>query len=114
MKMNGLKLGFLAVVLSTAFWVTSCGNNESDNSENHTEQHVHDHEHEHGHEHNHENDGHTHDDDASGQEVDKTGKAYTSAYICPMHCEGSGSDKEGNCPVCGMVYLKNDYQEEQN
>lgn len=32
--------------------------------------------------------------------------AFTSAYICPMHCKDSGSDKEGTCPVCGMDYVK--------
>lgn len=37
----------------------------------------------------------------------KQGKEYTSAYICPMHCDGSGSDKAGDCPVCGMAYEKN-------
>ncbi len=31
--------------------------------------------------------------------------AHTSAYVCPMHCEGSGSDKAGVCPVCGMDYV---------
>jgi len=25
-----------------------------------------------------------------------------------MHCEGSGSDKEGKCHVCGMDYVKNE------
>ncbi len=35
-----------------------------------------------------------------------TNAAYTSAYVCPMHCEDSGSDKEGTCPVCGMDYVK--------
>ncbi|GLR17338.1 heavy metal-binding domain-containing protein [Portibacter lacus] len=47
----------------------------------------------------------------SGSDADKTeqmGKEYTSAYICPMHCEGSGSDEPGKCPVCGMDYKKND------
>lgn len=38
----------------------------------------------------------------------KKGKEYTSAYICPMHCEGSGSAEPGSCPVCGMDYVKND------
>jgi predicted small lipoprotein YifL len=33
------------------------------------------------------------------------GPEYTSAYVCPMHCEGSGSDKAGACPVCGMDYV---------
>jgi hypothetical protein len=41
-------------------------------------------------------------------DTSKQGKEYTSAYICPMHCEGSGSDKPGDCPVCGMAYKKND------
>ena len=31
--------------------------------------------------------------------------AYTSAYVCPMHCEGSGSEEAGECPVCGMSYV---------
>lgn len=33
------------------------------------------------------------------------GKEYTSAYICPMHCQGSGSDQAGTCPACGMDYV---------
>ncbi|PHN06137.1 hypothetical protein CRP01_14080 [Flavilitoribacter nigricans DSM 23189 = NBRC 102662] len=33
------------------------------------------------------------------------GKEYTSAYVCPMHCEGSGSEEAGKCPVCGMDYV---------
>ncbi|MBO6517208.1 MAG: hypothetical protein JJ975_11720 [Bacteroidia bacterium] len=40
--------------------------------------------------------------------TNKTGKEYTSAYICPMHCEGSGAEVPGLCPVCGMDYIKND------
>jgi uncharacterized paraquat-inducible protein A len=35
------------------------------------------------------------------------GKEYTSAYICPNHCKGSGSDKEGECPKCGMELMEN-------
>lgn len=33
------------------------------------------------------------------------GKEYTSAYVCPMHCDGSGSETAGECPVCGMDYV---------
>ena len=33
------------------------------------------------------------------------GKEFTSAYVCPMHCDGSGSDTAGECPVCGMDYV---------
>lgn len=43
----------------------------------------------------------------TGESVDKSGPEYTSAYVCPMHCKGSGSDEMGNCPVCGMEYVKN-------
>jgi len=39
---------------------------------------------------------------------EQQGPEYTSAYICPMHCEGSGSDKAGTCPVCGMDYVANE------
>jgi hypothetical protein len=38
----------------------------------------------------------------------KQGKEYTSAYICPMHCKDSGSDKPGKCSACGMDYKKNE------
>ncbi len=42
------------------------------------------------------------------------GKEYTSKYICPMHCKGSGSDKPGYCPVCGMQYIENpDYHKKK-
>ena len=41
-------------------------------------------------------------------ESEKQGKEYTSAYVCPMHCEGSGSDEAGKCPVCGMDYVANE------
>lgn len=36
------------------------------------------------------------------------GPEYTSQYICPMHCKGSGSDQPGTCPVCQMDYEKNE------
>lgn len=39
------------------------------------------------------------------EKVDMSGPEYTSAYVCPMHCEGSGSDQPGKCPVCGMDYV---------
>lgn len=39
---------------------------------------------------------------------EEQGKEYTSTYVCPMHCEGSGSEEAGTCPVCGMDYVKNE------
>lgn len=44
----------------------------------------------------------------SSKNTEQQGKEYTSAYICPMHCEGSGSEETGKCPVCGMDYVKNE------
>lgn len=40
--------------------------------------------------------------------TEKQGKEFTSAYVCPMHCEDSGSDKEGKCDTCGMTLVKNE------
>lgn len=45
--------------------------------------------------------------DAAEMVIDSTGKEYTSVYICPMYCKGSGSDQPGTCPVCDMDYVKN-------
>ncbi len=40
--------------------------------------------------------------------TDVNGKEYTSAYICPMYCVGSGSDKPGDkCPACNMDLVPN-------
>ena len=44
---------------------------------------------------------------ANTSDTEQKGKEYTSAYICPMHCPGSGSDAAGKCPACGMDYVKN-------
>lgn len=33
-------------------------------------------------------------------------KAMGAAYMCPMQCEGSASDKPGSCPKCGMALVK--------
>ena len=33
---------------------------------------------------------------------DKTAPIIEAKYICPMKCEGSGSDVPGKCPVCDM------------
>lgn len=39
---------------------------------------------------------------------EKSGPEYTSAYVCPMHCPGSGSAEPGKCPSCGMDYVANE------
>ena len=45
--------------------------------------------------------------------TDLDGIEYTSAYVCPMHCEGSGSTKPGNCPACKMDYVINEKVQKQ-
>ncbi|MEO1438499.1 MAG: heavy metal-binding domain-containing protein [Bacteroidota bacterium] len=49
----------------------------------------------------------------SHPKAEKGDYAYTAAYICPMHCAGSGSDQPGECPVCKMDYEKNEAHEEE-
>lgn len=77
------------------------GETKKVNVENH-DGHNHD-GHDHGsHEgHNHDHSGHDHGS------ADKSGPEYTSAYICPMHCKGSGSAEAGKCPVCEMALVEN-------
>ena len=56
---------------------------------------------------------HNHDHDGEHVEsAEQQGKEHTSAYVCPMHCEGSGSEEAGKCPVCGMDYVANDDHKE--
>ncbi len=45
--------------------------------------------------------------DATSSEAKAHGasKEFTSAYVCPMHCQGSGGDQAGTCPACGMDYV---------
>jgi len=43
-----------------------------------------------------------------GEDASKQGKEYLSAYICPMHCAGSGHEQAGKCPTCKMDYVKNE------
>lgn len=55
--------------------------------------------------HSHNGETHSHEETATSTETHTGGKEYSSAYICPMHCEGSGSSQPGTCPVCGMDYV---------
>lgn len=77
---------FIIAIFVTAFAISSCGHKHDKN--------------------------HNHDADKTEKSIDKSSKEYASAYICPMHCEGSGGDAAGKCPVCGMDYVKNpDYHD---
>ncbi len=42
-----------------------------------------------------------------GEDDGKPGPEVTSMYICPMHCDGSGSKEPGKCPACDMDYVFN-------
>jgi len=44
--------------------------------------------------------------------VNHSGPEYTSKYICPMHCAGSGSDSAGVCPTCKMDYVLNETEKD--
>lgn len=46
------------------------------------------------------------------EKPDTSGPEYTSKYICPMFCKGSGSDQPGVCPACGMDYVLNENLDE--
>ncbi len=120
MKTNfNFLLSFLVIGL-VAFTLSACGGESSHSHDGH-EGHDHSTEEKHdaheGHNHDahegHDHDaheGHNHGDEAG---VDMTSKEYSSTYVCPMHCEGSGSDAAGKCPVCGMDYVLNaEHQED--
>lgn len=44
----------------------------------------------------------------AGAQTEEAGPEYTSKYICPMHCKGSGSAQSGKCPTCRMDYVVNE------
>lgn len=56
----------------------------------------------------------SHSSGSESTEVSESGPEYTSKYICPMHCKGSGSDEAGQCPACGMDYVLNEDFKEDN
>mgnify|MGYP000500304870 CR=1 FL=1 len=100
-------IAFASVLVLTV----SCKGKNAENNEPSTEETM-DHDMDHK---DHDMDSMDHKDHNMGEmgTADKQGKKYTSKYVCPMHCEGSGSDAEGKCPVCGMTYVMNeDYKME--
>ena len=83
-----------ALALGVMLSLGSCGNSGHSHDGHSHEEHSHD-----GHSHSH--DDHSHE--AAMPHGD--GPEYTSQYVCPMHCEGSGSSEPGKCPVCNMDYV---------
>lgn len=87
-------ISVLTLLFSVSLFIISCGGGagEADHSHDATsEQADHDHA--------------DHSHEATTTTAHGEGKEYTSAYVCPMHCEGSGSEESGNCPKCGMAYV---------
>jgi len=116
MKIKNLIWAF-PLLFAGFFLIASCANEGGDQAEGDAQEQMMDEAGHEGHDHGDHAD-HDHDaeagDEASMEEgdMDKSGPEYTSRYICPMHCEGSGSDEPGECPVCGMAYEENpDYEE---
>lgn len=90
----------LVLSLGLVLYLSSCGESgQSQQAETESANH-HNHEAEEGHEHEHDGSNHEQAHTAHGE-----GPAYISTYVCPMHCEGSGSAEPGECPVCGMKYV---------
>ena len=46
------------------------------------------------------------DNTAVAAPADTARAAQTAAYVCPMQCLNSASDKPGKCGVCGMDLVK--------
>lgn len=46
-------------------------------------------------------------DDTHTEHSAATDSTQQLAYVCPMRCEGSGSDQPGKCKVCDMDLVKN-------
>ena len=96
--MKKIKLGTVLTIFAMALFIFSCGDSDHSHDENgeHSEETTQ----------TDENSGET--ATAENGEVDKSGKEYTSAFICSMHCAGSGSHEAGKCSVCGMDYVANE------
>jgi len=94
----------MALLFITALALTSCGSDagadqqESDQTEAAaTDMHDHaDHP---------DHTGEDYNSESAAGAAHGQGAAFTSAYVCPMHCEGSGSSEPGTCPACGMDYV---------
>ena len=90
------------LAIASVCWIaTGCGHDHAHDGD-HTE-HSHD-----GHDHS----EHVHEYDtivtsnANSKVAHGDGKQYTSMYVCPMHCKGSGANEPGKCPVCEMDYVR--------
>jgi hypothetical protein len=98
--MKKMKIGLLFIALLTfGFSMNSCNNASSAEKENMESSET-------------SSDAEEASMESSGEAAD-SGPEYTSAYVCPMHCEGSGSAEAGKCPSCGMDYVMNEDMEKE-
>ncbi|HEX5002995.1 MAG TPA: heavy metal-binding domain-containing protein [Bacteroidia bacterium] len=79
MKKNKIRMFIWAAVSAAALSMSACGGSENKEK------------------------------DASATEMTEAQVAVntTDKYVCPMNCEGSGSNQPGKCPVCGMDLVEN-------
>lgn len=103
---------YLVIAFALGSWtLSSCGGGENDQGSSDTthttDDHAgHDHEDHAGHDHSGHDHGNTSSAGSESTVAHGNGSEYTLPYVCPMHCEGSGSKEEGDCPKCGMAYKK--------
>ena len=91
--MKNLKLSFLLTLFAMTLFVFSCGGGHSHDADgNHTEETT----------------SENNESSDENAEVDLSSPEYASAFICPMHCKGSGNAEAGSCPACGMDYVANE------
>ena len=93
----------LVLSLGLSLYLSACSENGQAQKE--ATESVDQHAPESGEGHAHEHMEHTDQDHDETHTAHGEDPAYTSAYVCPMHCEGSGSPEAGKCPVCGMTYV---------
>jgi hypothetical protein len=99
MKKLNISFGIMAMFFAVLF-LSTCNNESTANAEGETTE---------------VNEGEANEGEASeateateeGESDAKPGPEITSMYICPMHCDGSGSSTEGKCPACEMDYVFN-------
>lgn len=103
MKKRNLILSF-SFLFALSMALFSCGHSHGEGADHdhgtQTETKAHDHD---GHDHSgHDHDGHDH---GTSTKAHGANAAYTSAFVCPMHCKDSGAATAGKCPVCKMDYV---------
>ncbi len=90
--MKKIQLSTLITLFALTLFIFSCGSEGHSHDEDATETTQTD-------------ENNTENEEVTAVAVDLNSKEYASAFVCPMHCKGSGSDVAGKCPACGMDYV---------